>query len=187
MATATKPLTIIGISRSLDIKEVTVKEVFEAIKKNGFDHIRSNWIITSDGKPVGACVLGQGALNLGVAAEYNYYGNINNLVPGYSDMPWPQQEKAHTAITRTAKKHSLIAQLNKFKADKGSKWVTGEAGSSRAGDLIVYWNDAREYVSEDDFRDYRLKTYEEVVDMAYDILKPHFDEKLELLSVVYDN
>jgi len=46
---------------------VTYAEIRDAIIKNGFEHIRGSWFTYGYGNiVVGACVLGQGARNLGV-------------------------------------------------------------------------------------------------------------------------
>lgn len=42
-------------------RTITGKDVFEAIKKNGYPHIRGQY-----GGTLGACAIGQAALNLGV-------------------------------------------------------------------------------------------------------------------------
>lgn len=57
------------------LKEFTIKEIFEALKKNGLEHIRRGWeIFGIDGlKPIGACALGQAGFNLGVVAKPNPY------------------------------------------------------------------------------------------------------------------
>lgn len=49
------------------ILEKTVKDVYDALEKNGFDYLRDQWFeYDVHGNAIGGCVLGQAALNLGV-------------------------------------------------------------------------------------------------------------------------
>lgn len=50
--------------------EVSVESAFKALAKNGFDHIRDEWVSTNnDGTILGGCALGQMGVNLG--AEFS--------------------------------------------------------------------------------------------------------------------
>lgn len=62
----------------IEVKDITLGDVFDAIEKNGYPQIRGNFIKykgdddTND--VIGACAVGQGALNLGVApTELGYH------------------------------------------------------------------------------------------------------------------
>lgn len=56
--------------------DITVRDVYNALKQNGFEHIRRDWTRADiEGVITGACVLGQAALNLGVDAN-TYSGNL---------------------------------------------------------------------------------------------------------------
>lgn len=50
----------------MSIKKVKVKEIVEAARKNGYEHHRGGWYKYEGSKLVGACILGQVALNLRV-------------------------------------------------------------------------------------------------------------------------
>lgn len=49
---------------------ITGKDLLEAIKKNGFEHLRGQWFAGNDGKVTGACIIGQAAINLGADSDY---------------------------------------------------------------------------------------------------------------------
>lgn len=141
-------------------KEYTLREIFEAIKKNGLLHLRGEWYGTNDkGKVNGACVLGQAAFNLNVPANDNYSPEGN-----------------------------LESELNNFPLDQNSKWATYNGSRIyKVGDAIITWNDA--YSFEKDGRvaqdskgrsKYALRTYDQVVKMAHEILEPYFDKTVSL-------
>lgn len=134
----------------VDTIEVTVRQVFNALKKNGFEHLRGSWFMfkDEDGEQfedmhdatkrtvvIGGCILGQGAINLGSDSD------------------------------------TLIVQLNQFK-NKSARWMTLDRP---VADSIIYWNDK---IGVDGL--WALPAYEDVVNMAHDILLPYFKEKITL-------
>ncbi len=143
--------------------EYTVEEVYNALKKDGFEHLRGQWTSTDmDGAIVGACVLGQTAINLGVHANSEFNGAFN-----------------------------LVYQLNTFPVDKSNPWaIAYDIDLPRgAGDTIIHWNDMEDDAYYDEYGDYDpeeegpiwyLKTYAEVAKMAYEVLSPHFKETIKL-------
>lgn len=141
----------------------TVKEVWEALDKNGLEHVRGVWFDYMDGKISGGCVLAQTGLNLNaVPTNESGHGNISG-VRGFSP-------------------YTIAEQLDKFEAPKEGPW--GQDSHEGAGGAIIYWNDKAEYDSEAKRIEYVLKTYREVSKMAYEILSPYFDKTVEL--AVYD-
>jgi hypothetical protein len=149
-----------------EYKTFTVREIFEAIKKNGFEHLREQWYsFNNDGKAIGGCVLGQAALNLNVPADSDTSGDLTS---------------------------NLWAQLNQF--DTPEKWIDSmyPMNTRVAGKAIVYWNDHRVIdpetganVTDADGYVWTLPTYNDVVEMAREVLEPHFDETIKLPHVEY--
>src|SRR5258708_27766379 len=105
------------------VKDVTIREVYEAIAKNGFEHLRKEWLCTNnDGVVIGGCVLQQAALNLGVQGPSRYL-----------------------SIVSSADKYSLVEQLNQYTLRKNSKWAKFAAlygtQARGLGNVIIHWND----------------------------------------------
>lgn len=155
-------------------KQFTVREIVEAIKHNGFDHLRGRWVQTFGDKIAGGCVLAQGAFNLGVLPWFGT--DVNNLL-GISD---------------TRPESTILGALNAF-SNVSEKWlrthVEGFRNFSRSdlescGTAIVCWNDLATYAN---FlpREYYLSTYDEVSEMVEDILAPYLDETVTLRVVDY--
>lgn len=160
-----------------ETRTYTIKQMFEALKQNGFEHLRGEWI-SGEGQVVGACVLGQALSNLNAVSQEDL------------------QRSGMGADIKVA--DSLVDQLNRFEISPDSKWAGqnwveneeyAEEGywlyspeSLSLGEVIIYWNDqAIDYYNQK----YFLQTYEEVVDMAYDVLSPYFDETIELPHYEY--
>lgn len=161
-----------------ETKTFTIKEIFEAIEHNGFKHLREEWVsYNAKNKAVGACVLGQAALNLG-AITNSEADETYNIYTDYSD-DYDQPEIK-----------TLLEQLNQF--DTPEKWSDGDEEIDKAGNAIVYWND--KHVTDEDGNSkltpsgkpiYELKKYEDVVKMAREILEPYFDKTIELTHYEY--
>ncbi len=138
--------------------EFTVREVYEAIAKNGFAHIREEWTAQDfEGQIYGGCVLQQGGMNLGVA--------VNN-----------ETGENETSMT-------LATKLDEFLIDPKNPWYTSNVGHKGAGSIIIYWNDKAEFVENEDGEGeyiYDLPTYEAVTEMAYEVLEPFFDHVITL-------
>lgn len=146
-----------------NVKTYTVREVYDALAKNGFEHLREQWFkVNEDGSVAGGCVLGQAALNLSIVAtaEDGWWRYIENM-----------EEQPNNTYT-------LWDQLNKFHINRKSKWASqGEhdPDSLQVGDVIIFWNDLYDFG-----RKYYLPTYQDVVSMAYDVMEPFFDKKVYL-------
>lgn len=154
-----------------EVKIVTVKEVFESIKENGFEHLRGSWYDTGiDGKIKGGCVIMQGGLNLNIIASGE---DVIRIAPS-----------ANYRLTDMLGQHSLQQQLNTIPAPRDGKWYNLETG---AGSTIIHWNDLIKYDEEENKIGFVLETYEEVVDMARDVLEPYFDRELTILAYEYDS
>lgn len=152
---------------------VTVKQLFDALESNGFEHLRGTWFkFGDDGAVIGGCVLGQAAINLG-AYEY-------------------EQEAGQEGTVTKA--------LSRFPATQG-RWTEWNTKSTidrpvNVASQIIYWNDVVEPLTNEElglqdeeenqgiFNDpktkYVLPTWPEVVEMARDCLTPYFDETIEL-------
>jgi hypothetical protein len=140
------------------MKTVTIREVYEAAKKNGFELARDDWFSISYGGYKAACILGQASINLGVVPyageEYNAVIDIKTL------------------------SHTLIGELNKFRIPLESKWYMPDE-TRGVGTLITLWNDKGEY-NENNGYQYDLPTYDDVAQMVYEVLEPFFDEEITL-------
>jgi hypothetical protein len=165
--------TIIWLKEhNIEYKEITVKEAFEAGTENGFELLRGSWI-TYNGKtyPVAACFLGQVAINKGIAAEtFTVQSVIDHRFP--------------------IERHNLYDQLNQFVIPEDSKWVIPSLVPSmpplpriarELGRVITHWNDDRD----DETGYYFLETYQDIVDMAREVMTPFFEEKLFVISHDY--
>lgn len=182
----------VGLKATFRLIEVDVEDVYKAIEKNGYVHLRGIWHGSN-----GACVLGQGALNLNVVGPM---GGFEGIYPDtYDDegeslgiMIGDGQGK-RIALEEAYNAFSLERQLNLLSGlDEDHKWVIPRSHNSSVGSTIIYWNDAPVtdpitgiYKKVDGEYEYILKTYQEVVDMVYDILKDYFGQKVTLLTYDY--
>jgi hypothetical protein len=98
------------------IKDTTGREIFEAIKQNGFKVVREAWI-TGQGPDVSACLLGMAGLNLGVVASNTFDDSALGGKYGYDNFP---------------SQYSLINQLNTVKMPKPNRF-----GTTNVGDHII--------------------------------------------------
>ena len=140
---------------------VTVKQVFEALEKNGFEHIRGSWFKfseTNSNLVVGGCVLGQAAINLGVLQPIDSEDDYE--IDG-----------------------SLVAALDRIKPTTG-KW-NEERYFSGLAEQIIYWNDKTKRINGKLV--YALPTWEDVVEMARDCMTPHFKEKITLSTYEWNS
>lgn len=147
----------------------TVREVYEALAKNGFDHLRGMWFRLGDN--VGGCILAQAGFNLGVIITTDDYSAF-----GLDE--WVEQANYEDEPIRT-----LHGALNRFKVDPDHPKYLRTAITRGIGDQILYWNDLTER-DETGADVYVLKTYKDVADVAYELLEPFMDETVELS--VYD-
>ena len=148
-----------------EYKEVTVRQAFEALKENGFEHLRGRWSAEDiEGVITGGCALQQIALNLGVE------GNSRDS----------QDEEDQ---------YTLANQLNRWVIRKDSRWAKDEYGDVSEyrglGDIIMEWNDRYEGTIYNNKtgryeRQYTLPTYQDVVNMAEQVLRPHMDKTIKL-------
>lgn len=175
-----------GVS-AVSLKTFTVKEVYDALAANGFEHLRGKWIdVDSQGKPVGGCVLGQTAVNLGVFAESEQFSDALYDVYITQRIPDDDDEEDYRSVDdrvdadmETYSHNTLEVQLNRFLVPDDSPW---NYGAGEAGSVIIHWNDQ----PSDDGKGYALATYEAVTEMAYDILSPLFDETVTIAVQEYD-
>jgi len=205
-------MEIYGIE--LPIKTFTVRAVYDALAKNGFEHLRENWFDGwNNGKPVGACVLGQAALNLDIIADNEgdkrwgalydkLWKQLSAKETPSDDEPedeaewqawqknWDNYNDAEEFLNEGYVEYSLVSQLDNF-YNNNEKWNDTGYPSRSVGSLIIHWNDKyeNEYKYDDDGRIvsseqvYVLPTYEDVKKMAYEIMEPFFDKTVELLVV----
>jgi len=126
--------------------EVNGRAIYEALVKNGMEHIRENYfnIDFTSNKPYGACAIGMMAYNLGVAADLNYEKN-----EGFN----------------------LTERLDSWAVPEGSKWFF--RGINGVGSTIINWNDKWDGLN----GRYSL-SWEQVVQMAHDVLEPYFNETI---------
>lgn len=155
------------------MKTATVREVYEALEKNGFEHLRGSWFIKNeDGVVIGGCILAQTGVNLGV------------LVKGHEGVPPERYGELDNTLTRHT--FDLLSQLNRFWVSEEAPKFSHSADGNGLGDQIVRWNDAVElgFVEKDGFlkKVYVLKTYEEVAAVARELMEPFFDETVELIE-----
>jgi hypothetical protein len=135
------------------------RAVFEAIEQNGVEHLRGDWYGTfgEDGKPDQACVLGIAAFNLGIAGHAQLGKN----------------EGAN-----------LLEQLNTLEVPGTSRWYSDAA----LGDTLIYWNDmaSRSHVEYTANNGWAL-SWNEVVEMARDLLTPYFDHVFTADKYVFES
>jgi len=178
----------------VEFGKYTVEEVFNALAENGFEHLRSQWMNFNESDynqlvPItGACVLGQAALNLNVIAvnEPDEANVAPYPVETFIEYDWLDSEfEDYRAVLDpyTQNLMTIEAQLNRFTTDDyESKWYLG--ADTGVASTVIYWNDKQE---DYETQEYALKTYQEVVNMAYDVMKPFFHEIVYLAPAVYNS
>jgi len=162
------------------LTKLTVREVYEALKENGFTHLRGEWLLQdysskAKGKIVGACILGQAALNLNLLPEWDIETEAKE-VPVLTHI-YRTSNNSDVLIERL-NEYTLSHQLNRFGVPPDSKWHT----FGNCAQTIIHWNDKG-----DENGNYALPTYKDVLDMAYDVLKPHFKKVIYVISAEYDS
>lgn len=163
--------------------DTTVREVYKALKKNGFEHIRGTWSTAE-----GGCVLMQTAWNLDVRATgwaghedaIASIGEPPNGTKAYNE--W--QDKYYKEVDRL-NSFALERQLDKWTVPDDSPWSDDETRGSGLGAVIIHWNDKSVYDEKMQEVRWALPTYEDVAKMAYDLLSPHFDEPVQLVKYEY--
>lgn len=162
----------IDYSQYLPLKTVTVKEVFEAIEKNGFEHLRREWLTRDkNGKIIAGCVLGQAAVNLKTlpAGELFELYMVDRGKDGLL-----VDDESYEELRKLAIKHSLSHQLNQISTNE---WTLG------LGSSIISINDAGEYVGDGLMRRFKyIYTWEEIVNLTKNMLIPYFDQEVTLLD-----
>lgn len=163
----------------------TVKEIFEALAKNGFEHLRGQWFSYMDSVKPGACILGQGAINLGVI-PYNIFEEGETSLLYGEDL----DDREDFIIAEGSDEYTILGQLNHWQVPPTSRWYV-EYTDHGLGSVIMYWNDKENedergdhYDENDNHLGYILATYKDVINMAREILEPHFNEEVKL--AVYD-
>jgi hypothetical protein len=142
---------------------VSVKDIYEAIEKNGFDHLRQEWLAVDwETKKISACVLGQAAINLGIIPKLS--GNTDD-----------------SNISDTLD-NDFAEELDGLGYVDSNRWRY-ESGLNTPGRTIIYWND-KLIDDKDPGKGYFLPTYEDVVAMAYDVLSPYFDRDITLSTFI---
>jgi len=131
----------------------TYKEMLDAIVKNGFNHIRDQWIETEDTwnddeatythLVVGACVLGQGSINIGSNTS-SFQDALDNINVPYNKIP------------------------------KALRDDYDEDYPTELGNLLITMND---YMNADG--EY-IFSWKQLVKFATTHITPHFDEKVNL-------
>lgn len=182
--------TIAGTLPEIVYREYDVEDIYKAIEKNGFEHLRGAWVSpgVNNGK-AGGCAIGQAALNLNVATNYDHFENgeaYSNSV--FDDVDDVTDFDDYDAAWR---EFTLYEQLYALPYD--GEWYEKivEIGigipSATCASTIIWWNDAVENGGTKENKDnYRLKTYQEVSDMCRDVLSPHFGTKIKVIEYDYE-
>lgn len=181
----------------IELKEFDVEDIYNAIAENGLEHLRGKWIdADSSGKLTGACVLGQGAANLGVFTEATallhdietfFYDLDKTITDDERDNDYEGPNYLVDNAVETYNDHTLENALNGFETPLTSKWRVKSIYG--IGSLIIYWNDNienEEWIEGRKVQNYTLKTYEAVTAMAHDLLSPYFGEKIKLAVKRYE-
>lgn len=179
----------------IELKEFDVEDIYNAIAENGLEHLRGKWIdADSSGKLTGACVLGQGAANLGVFTEAGalqhdietFFYDLDKTITD-DDEDYEGPDYLVDNAVETYSEHTLESALNGFSTPDDSKWRA--SGIFGVGGTIIYWNDKVEgevWVEGRKVTNYTLPTYQDVTAMAHDLLSPHFGEKIKLAVKRYE-
>ena len=182
----------INFPAGLTLKEITVREVFDALEKNGLEWLRGRWFkngLDSDGeiKTIGGCVLGQAAANLGVVGptESRTDSLAHYLTEiGYSESDWWHVSPEDTAYS-ILNKYSLEDQLNQFTTSDETMDDLTEIipnvvfGSRGLASVIIECNDRKD----PNTGQFYIKTYKEVVDIARQLMEPYFGEYIQVLAI----
>lgn len=181
--------TIAGIDQYWTTIEVDIEDVYKALEKNGFEHMRGAWVDLAGDKK-GGCVLGQAAMNLGVYPSPEAFAFNGGPNENWWDRYLNDGGDVEDAYNR-ARQDNLLTQLNQFVLDNpdDNPWTpVNDYGSTGypIGTVIIYWNDLVErdeqgYATET----YVLRTYKDVAWMAYDVMKPHFGKKITVATYDY--
>ena len=135
---------------------ITVEDAYKALVKNGFEHIRKEWVSTNpDGTILGGCAIGQMAINLGVA---------------------PIGDGKHTPMMYT-----LHSQLNHFMVPYSK--LRGRVrynydGYAALGDLIITLNDMSGNMG-------FVYKWKDLVRAVHYYMKPFFNEQITLSVVTF--
>lgn len=180
-------------------KTVSIKEVYDAIAVDGYDHLRDDWITfkSFDGqiRPLGACLVGMAAVNLSVIpdsgwASDNAKGKLSQIVnPDDNDGPWEYNESLRdyvrvglTDAEQTVAVVGLADQLDRFHVYEPIPQYlkdVGYAHGTTLGSALVTLNDSR--VPGDNSK-YRY-SFKELIDMARELMSPFFDERIEVTQI----
>lgn len=89
-------------------KTMTVREFYGHLERNGFKHLRGQWMNSDfEDDVIGGCVLAQGAINSGAVAYHDYYDSEDLMEARY------QQGAFDTTV---------LDQLNRFVVPDDHKW-----------------------------------------------------------------
>lgn len=189
------------------IKEFTVRDIYNAIDKNGWDHLRGMWFDEwdADGKPHAGCVLAQAAINLNVASssEDNEDNRKDDWFDAVSVLQGNDEDwgyRLRYELNVASNYYNVHNQLNMFRVSAISPWAKPKGdsvfptmSSLHLGDVIIHWNDSYSIIGPADeeydeelgrgnaYSVYDLLTYDDVRKMAFELMEPFFDEKVELL------
>lgn len=173
-----------------EMKEFTIREIVEAVRENGLEHLRGEWFHSYDGKITGGCVLGQAAYNLSVVANEGQFQSSTEKMGGLFEILNLYENKSE--------KYKLTQEDIERLYEEG--WNVDEWDPTfTCGSVITSFNDlvsinARKVpnpkynpdVPENwqpefiEVFDYYLPTYEAVVEMVEDVLAPYLDENVML-------
>lgn len=155
-------------------KQITIREVYEGIEKNGFELAREEWFSYGS-----ACVLGQAAINC-------------NVVSDASQLPLVYEDGKLLGLNDPK---NLYDQLNQYEIEPDSPWIFNDGLNHhrQLGIVITGWNDKYEIIEDRDedgyaydaHLEYVLPTYDAVRRMAEEVLTPFFDEVLTVYEWAY--
>lgn len=156
---------------SYKLVTITIEEVFHALEKNGMKLTRGQFYSKTG---ISACILGQGAANLNTLVSNN---DGDFAPPKIENVIWDlEQSENYDTLYYDKYHYNLVNQLNRFVLSSNSKWNKTIYPAGLAN-IIMYWNDKKENGR------YVLRTYEDVVAMAREVLEPFFKQTVTLVEL----
>jgi hypothetical protein len=178
------------------MKTVTGKDIYEAMKRDGFGALRGDWFVVNDDNKIEACILGTAAINLGIAATDtgpSLYNQLNrHQLPALSK--WAEfSRNIGVAIVAWFDANKYDTIRNQFDNDPEYSTELAEimAEADSTGNYSSYENiydeRLREYMNKWTRENgnypsevYLLETWEEALEMAKEILTFVWDTEFDV-------